>query len=185
MPVQFIGGSSGGTTDVRTTFADPVLNDALANTTTIVAKYQIPANYLTINDVLKIKYIAQFGLANTGAVTFQFYIGPTGTTADSLITLNTTDVTVYRPTASSYGQFYLDSNFYFYAVGVNGLATMRFTGITKTSSSTGGNSSITGSAAVGSNATVDTTQPLYISLAAITPTTAVVDTLGSYITVGY
>lgn len=183
MPVQFIGGSSGGTTDVRTTFAAPVLNDALANTTTIVAQYEIPANYLTTNDLLNIKYIAQFSSGNSGVVPINFYLGSTGTTSDTLITVDSVNIPVYRLAASNFGQVYLNASIYFYSVGASGLATARFDSTTKTSSTTGGISTTYGLNT--NNATVNTTQKLYISLVAVTPTTAAIDTLGSYITVGY
>lgn len=182
MPVQFIGGSSGGTTDVRTTFAAPVLNDALANTTTIVAQYEIPANYLTTNDLLNIKYIGQFSSGNSGFVPLNFYLGSTGTTADTLIAANTT-IPGYRITASNYGQIYLNTHVYFYSVGASGLATGRIYGVTKTAPSANLINYI--AVANTNNATVDTTQKLYISLVAVTPTTAAIDTLGSYISVGY
>lgn len=187
MPVQFIGGSSGGgTTDVRTTFAAPILNGALANTTTIVAQYQIPANYLTTNDTLSFKYTGQSGNANSGKIYFYFYIGNTGTLADTKI--NTEQVSnasyVFFGTGSgtyNYATLFLSGEVYFEAVGVSGLASARYTGDYTTSATT--SAMILG---VNTNrATVDTTQPVYISLVAVTPTTAVVDTFGSYISVGY
>lgn len=185
MPVQFIGGSSGGgTTDVRTTFTAPILNDALANTTTIVAQYQIPANYLTINDMLNIKYIAQFGVSNSGEVAFYLHIGATGTTADTQL-----PIVVSAPyntvIASNYGQFYLDGSVYFFAVGINGLVSAQLTGLTKSGTSASASLTRPFLGRTETKATVDTTQPLYISLVAVTPTTAVIDTLGSYISVGY
>lgn len=186
MPVQFIGGSSGGgTTDVRTTFADPVLNDALANTTTIVAQYQIPANYLTTNELISIKYISQFGVSNTGIVRFYIYIGSTGTLADTALVLNTSDTIYNLLAASNYGQIYLSAYVYFYAIGTNGLASAKIDAITKTSAVADAVGNKPAFFGFDSKATVDTTQPFYISLVAVTPTTAVVDTLGSYISVGY
>lgn len=185
MPVQFIGGSSGGgTTDVRTTFAAPILNDALANTTTIVAQYQIPANYLTINDMLNIKYIAQFGVSNSGEVPFYLRIGTTGTISDTQL-----PIVVAAPyntiIASNYGQIYLDASIYFFAVGTNGLVSAQMTGITKSGSTASSSASRPFLGRCETKVTVDTTQPLYISLVAAPPTTAVIDTLGSYISVGY
>lgn len=186
MPVQFIGGSGGGSTDVRETFAAPVLNDALANTTTIVAQYQIPANYLTLNDMLNIKYIAQTGNANSGFTNINFYIGNTGTLADTKI--NIEPFTGYYRIGVVSGTFnylniFLDSHIYFTAVGSSGLATARFDGHYKTSAVMGDASRLKG---IPLNfATVDTTQPVYISLVVTTPSTMVIDTLGSYISVGH
>lgn len=189
MPVQFIGGSGGGSTDVRTTFAAPILNDALANTTTIVAQYQIPANYLTTNDLINIKYIAQTGNSNSGFTNINFYIGNTGTLADTKINLDTAQSTAYNRIGTPSGTFsymnvFLSSYIYFTAVGSSGLATARFNGHYK--NATTAQSDAFALRGIPANfATVDTTQPLYISLVVTTPTTMVIDTLGSYITVGY
>lgn len=189
MPVQFIGGSGGGSTDVRTTFAAPILNDALANTTTIVAQYQIPANYLTTNDLLNIKYIAQTGNANSGFTNINFYIGNTGTLADTKINVETTQAGAYYRIGGvsgytfNYMNIFLDSYIYFTAVGSNGLATARFSGHYKRETVASVAFDLKG---IPLNfATVDTTQPIYISLVVTTPSTMVIDTLGSYISVGY
>ena len=188
MPVQFIGGSSGGgTTDVRTTFAAPILNDALANTTTIVAQYQIPANYLTTNDTLSFKYTGQSGNNNSGRIVFYFYIGNTGTLADTKINTEQSSNGPYHWFGSAstaiynYATLFLSGEVYFEAVGVSGIASARYNGDYSPSATT--SDMVFG---INTNrATVDTTQPVYISLVAVTPTTAVVDTLGSYISVGY
>lgn len=189
MPVQFIGGSSGGgTSDVRTTFIPPVLAPALANTTTIIAQHQIPANYLASSDMLSFKYIGQSGNTNSGKSFFYFYIGNTGTLSDTKINIeqsSNSSVCFFGDATYpyNYATLFLSGEIYFEAIGVTGLATARYHGNYNTTGGVGTSKILCGANL--NKATVDTTQPLYISLVAVTPTTAVIDTIGSYITVGY
>jgi hypothetical protein len=93
MPVQFLSGGGGGTSDVRTTFADPVRNSCVFTTTTsttqLLSKWTIPANYFQVNDFLVLTILAKStGTAENRSITANIRLGTTGTISDpTLVTI--------------------------------------------------------------------------------------------------
>lgn len=91
MPVQFLsGGGGGGTSDVRTTFADPLLNSwvlTTTSTTQLMARWTIPANYFLTNDSLiltsLLKTVTYTGASSGRPITTTIRLGTTGTVSDA------------------------------------------------------------------------------------------------------
>lgn len=93
MPVQFLSGGGGGTSDVRTTFADPVLNSCVfttTSTTQLLSKWTVPANYFQVNDSLVLTLLAKStGTAQNRPITANIRLGTTGTISDpTLVTIS-------------------------------------------------------------------------------------------------
>lgn len=89
MPVQFLSGGGGGTSDVRESFAAPVLTDCpFTNTQSILSpvKWTIPANYLQVNDTLCCSIFLDMLTGNTTSKTARAWLrlGTTGSNTDAL-----------------------------------------------------------------------------------------------------
>lgn len=91
MPVQFLSGGGGGVSDVRDTFAAPVLTDCAftyTQNTKSPIKWTIPANYLQVNDSLCCSLILEMISGNTAAsINSIVYLrlGTTGSVTDALV----------------------------------------------------------------------------------------------------
>lgn len=90
MPVQFLSGGGGGTSDVRESFAAPVLTDCpFTNTQSILSpvKWTIPANYLQVNDTLCCSVFLDVLTGNTTSKITRAWLrlGTTGSNTDTLL----------------------------------------------------------------------------------------------------
>lgn len=95
MPVQFLsGGGGGGTSDVRSTFAAPVLTTCSyvgsSGGSQVMAKWTIPANYFVNTDTLLLEtFIKRLAGGSTQGTTCRAIVdirlGTTGTISDTLL----------------------------------------------------------------------------------------------------
>ena len=186
MPVQFIGssGGGGGVTDIRDILTAPVLNDVLVNSTGIVVKHQIPANYLLSNNMLSLRSIFQVpdlvGGDSTRNISFTLRIGTTGTTADTVIKTASFVSAFYSASLSP--KYYAKIEIAFPTIGSSGTCVT----YGKMHENRANQGTTTQSFSNPNNTTVNTTVPLYITISAtVAGTTFTLDTLGSYLGIGY
>lgn len=160
MPVQFLSGGGGGTSDVRTTFADPVLNSCVftpTSTTQLLSKWTIPANYFQVDDFLVLTLFAKsIGTAENRPITTNIRLGTTGTISDpTLVTIShnhNISPTVFPENIVSY-----KANIGIQTIGSSGTALLHYL---QSDGCTGYPTTFTPLPPQ----TIDTTVPLYLSV---------------------
>lgn len=186
MPVQFLSGGGGGTSDVRTTFADPVTNTCTylaASSTQLLSQFTIPANYLQANDSLVltsiIKYLSHTGATTSKSLTLNIRLGTTGTTSDP--SLAQVVLSIGNPTTFLQSAVSFIGNLGVPTIGSSGSATLNLKGYDQ---------SVYPIAFTGGTAqTINTTSTLYLSiygaLAAGTGNTLTIAPSGSSLIVSF
>lgn len=171
MPVRFLGGGGGGSTDVRTIIAAPTLTTVTATTETPTCVWAIPANYLLAKDGIFISLVGTTTLATTtNKPIYRVRMGTTGTTADTLLFTTMLDATALY-TALTNKQSVLENLIYIPSIGSTGsclscgkvLNTYATSDIFTQLTANNGTQQ--------TNKTIDTTAILYISISVFFATT--------------